>query len=97
MTQAIYLVTRAAGDEGLPMVDGVHSVVVSLVNTSNDATVIAAAVAACNASKGAIIGAGPFDATYFDTVTDITALADLTGYIFGGVGTEAGAAAFDDS
>lgn len=95
MTQALFLVTRASGDEGAPMIDGVFATVINLVSTANAATVKAAAVAQLNAGKGGVLGAAPFPANYFDTVSTIS---DLSGgpvkdnndcAVFGGIGTDA--------
>lgn len=103
MTQAVFLVTRASGDEGSPMIDGIFAVAINEVSTANNATVIAAAVAQCNASKNSqvegdtstILGPAPFPPNYFDTVAQ---LSDLSGgpiatagaaAIFGGIGSEA--------
>jgi hypothetical protein len=82
MTQALFLVTRAAGDEG-STIDGIYAAIVNKVSTANNAQVIAEAVAQANASKNvtgddsaSIQGPAPFPDNYFDTVV---VLSDLSG------------------
>ena len=71
MTQALFLASRSAG-VGQRTINGVQAVVINLVSTANAATVIAAAVAKCNADGES----DDFDANYFDTVAT---LSDLSG------------------
>lgn len=95
MTQALFLVTRASGDEGAVLIDGVFAVVANEVSTANSATVIAAAVAQCNANKGSLLGAAPYPDDYFDTVTTLSDLSagplatNGSAAVFGGIGTDA--------
>lgn len=110
MTQALYLVTRASGDEG-SMIDGVFAAVVNGVSTDSEAVTIANAVAALNASKNttaggddaSILGPAPYPDNYFDTVST---LSDLSGgplatngsvAIIGGIGTDATIAVIEPS
>ncbi len=95
MAEALFLVTRASGDEGAPMIDGIFAVVINMDSTTGHPAVITEAVAQCNASKGGVLGASPFGAGYFDTVV---VLSDLSGgpladandcAIFGGIGVDA--------
>lgn len=102
MTQALYLVTRAAGDEG-SMIDGVFAVVINGVSTDPEATTLTNAVAQLNASKNVsaggddadILGPAPFPDNYFDTVSTLSDLAEGplatngSAAIFGGIGTDA--------
>ena len=71
MTQALFLASRSAG-VGQRTVNGVEAVAINLVSTANAATVIAAAVASCNANGES----DSYDAKYFDTVVT---LSDLSG------------------
>lgn len=96
MADTLYLVTRAAGDEGKTMINGVFAVVINKDSGDTTAQKIAAAVAQCNAAAGAVEGPSVYPATYFDTVTAISdlgagPLADINDcYVFGGIGTDAG-------
>lgn len=86
MTQNLFLVTKAY-QPGQRYVNGITSVIVNLVSTANNATVLAAANAAANASEkfvatngtmagnAQIGGTAPVikEATYFDTVLNIGA------------------------
>lgn len=96
MAEGLYLVSRAAGDEGNPVINGVVAVVINKDSAQTNAQIIASAVAKCESANDAgntPVASRPnvFPSDYFDTVTAISDLAagpladDTDAVIIGGV------------